>query len=1036
MGQKRRLYTIPLIAVGISALLLVVPLPAYASLWSLLAELVLWIAKLIGGLVITLIDILIQIVQYNDFINAPAVSKGWVIVRDVVNMFVIVMMLVIAFATTFRIEEYQYKKLLSRLLIMSVLVNFSKMLTGFFIDFAQVIMLTFVNGFKEAAAGNFVNGFKIQAMFDFAQNTSAAQNADSGDFLVAALLALISLTITLIVVAIYLVVFLLRIVFLWMLVILSPMAYVLSAFPGQAKKYSTEWWEYFGKYLTAGPILAFFLWLSLAVMQFDSSAFGTAFKVETKETAGVGTVASSGAVGASISKFGQSDVLLSFIINIILLLGGLWMTQKLGVAGGKLAGAALAKIQSAGASIAKAPFKAVGAGIGLAGKGVKGLAGYAWEEVSSRLGIQGLKEKWKTGWEAGMHKRREARQRRMEAVYEKRRERGSVLQVLASPEHLFEHIWNWKTLGKVMTGRVGDVTGKTGEESQKKADGYNAEIARIRQEFAPDRADEYREMLNKGIASDTKGQRDLQAEKTRVDSDQDTGLLDRRADILDKAADSDENNADFEAANKKRQEAQSMRGQAQQLRGNKAQRLQAINDKLNAADSRLISNQNDLQLSDVELDQRYGAKLESLAAGKRNEVSRLGGGGLTEEQQRDRDKKIQELSGEADKLSEQINVKRDFLQRQGRSQPEIDTLVKKDEDHLERLNDEMTALQMSPATRDERQANVEIAKKLRNEANDLIVKARKAPATEEDKNRWKKEIERLKHLAGVAQKKADHYRLATDYAVRRDQRTAINEEKSKMTTDNWQEQVKIAEDSIHSGDMSRAAAAYIKATEYGNENEFQNWFGYDSDAKGMRKFIEEVFIGKLGMSEEQALSIASDASYAGEKVNHWGVARAVVVKNGKLVWADENQRMIEVLAEVRKKDFEGFVRQANRLAWGNEIVGKEELPPDATAEQRAAHFKAGGGRQFVINDFGKAFLTEKWESFDELIRRGRFNVNLAVKLSEGNNLDEVERLAREKGIIPVEKFAAFQQTLQKIKDFAGTEGRSEFEDLEKIMGTK
>jgi len=381
VGQKRRLYVVPLIAAGISALLLVVPLPAYASLWSLLAELVLWIAKLIGGLVITLIDILIQIVQYNDFINAPAVSKGWVIVRDVVNMFVIVLMLVIAFATTFRIEEYQYKKLLSRLLIMSVLVNFSKMLTGFFIDFAQVIMLTFVNGFKEAAAGNFVNGFKIQAMYDFAQNTDAAGKADSGDFLVAALLALISLTITLVVVGVYVVVFLLRIVFLWMLIILSPMAFVLSAFPGQAKKYSTEWWEYFGKYLTAGPILAFFLWLSLAVMQFDSSAFGTAFKAETKETAGVGTVASSGAVGASISAFGQSDVLLSFIINIILLLGGLWMTQKLGVAGGKLAGAALAKIQSAGASIAKAPFKPVGF---LASR-VWGTAKYNWNLATSKL---------------------------------------------------------------------------------------------------------------------------------------------------------------------------------------------------------------------------------------------------------------------------------------------------------------------------------------------------------------------------------------------------------------------------------------------------------------------------------------------------------------------------------------------------------------------------------------------------------------------------------------------------------------------------
>ncbi len=352
--QKRRLYTIPLLTIGVVFLFAFLPLPAAAlSLKSVLADIILWVAKGIGALVLTLIDILIQIAQYNDFINAPAVAKGWVIVRDVVNMFVIVMMLVIAFATTFRIEEYQYKKLLSKLLIMSVLVNFSKMLTGLFIDFSQVVMLTFVNGFKDAAAGNFVNGFHIADMYTFAKDGNAG-NVDSGDYLIAAMLTFIALTITLVVVAVYVVIFLLRIAFLWLLTIVSPMAYVLSAFPGQAKKYSTEWWETFGKYLTSGPILAFFLWLSLAIMQFDSDAFGKAFKA-SDTTGGQGA---SGVVSASISDFGKSDVLLSFIINIVMLLGGLWMAQRLGVAGGKLAGSALSKIQQAGA----APFKLAGRG--------------------------------------------------------------------------------------------------------------------------------------------------------------------------------------------------------------------------------------------------------------------------------------------------------------------------------------------------------------------------------------------------------------------------------------------------------------------------------------------------------------------------------------------------------------------------------------------------------------------------------------------------------------------------------------------------
>lgn len=317
-----------------------------------IGDIFLWIAGLIGQLTITLIGLLVDIAQFNNFIDAPAVVKGWQIVRDVCNMFFIVILLLIAFGSVFRIEEYQYKRILGKLLIMAVLINFSKSIAGFFIDIAQVVMLTFVNGFKEAAAGNFVNGFKIREMFTFAANQGSSEiTPNTSEFMVAALLALITISITCIVVLIYVVVLLLRIIALWFLVIISPIAYALAAFPGDAKKYSSQWWDYFGKYATTGPILAFFLWLSLAVMQTTDTT--SSFSVRDSE-GGFNLISPS----TTITQIGQSDVLLSFIINIILLMGGLWMTQQLGVAGGKLAGSASNKIQHVGAKIAKSPWSA------------------------------------------------------------------------------------------------------------------------------------------------------------------------------------------------------------------------------------------------------------------------------------------------------------------------------------------------------------------------------------------------------------------------------------------------------------------------------------------------------------------------------------------------------------------------------------------------------------------------------------------------------------------------------------------------------
>ena len=322
-----------------------------------IADVLLFFASLIGNITLTLIGLLIDVAQFNNFIDAPAVVKGWKIVRDVCNMFFIVILLLIAFGSVFHIEEYQYKKILGKLLIMAVLINFSKSIAGFFIDISQVVMLTFVNGFHEAAAGNFLNGFHISEMFTFAKKGQTGTSpkdleVNETSYLGAAALALVTIIITTIVVAIYLVVFLLRIIALWFLIIISPIAYALSAFPGDAKKYSSMWWDYFGKYATTGPILAFFLWLSLAVMQQTDDVLDYGFVTTGESQSLISTPP------AAITQIGRADILLSFIVNIMLLMGGLWMTQQLGVAGGKLAAAASNKIQGAGAAIGKGAFKA------------------------------------------------------------------------------------------------------------------------------------------------------------------------------------------------------------------------------------------------------------------------------------------------------------------------------------------------------------------------------------------------------------------------------------------------------------------------------------------------------------------------------------------------------------------------------------------------------------------------------------------------------------------------------------------------------
>ncbi len=107
----------------------------------------------IGKLIILVVDAVIAVAQYNHFIDAAPVVAGWPLVRDVTNMFVIVVLLAIAFGTIIGYQNLHYKGVLGKLLLMAVLVNFSKQLIGLLIDFSQVVMLTFVNAFRAAAAG-------------------------------------------------------------------------------------------------------------------------------------------------------------------------------------------------------------------------------------------------------------------------------------------------------------------------------------------------------------------------------------------------------------------------------------------------------------------------------------------------------------------------------------------------------------------------------------------------------------------------------------------------------------------------------------------------------------------------------------------------------------------------------------------------------------------------------------------------------------------------------------------------------------------
>lgn len=238
-----------------------------------LAGIIQVVTSAIGRFILLLIQVIvIPILGYNGFYNSHIVNLGWSLVRDVVNMGVVVVLLVIAIMTLVGYSKASWTTQLPQLFLAVIMVNFSKLICGVLIDMSQVVMFTFVNAIVSIAAGNFASMLSINTFGQFAGDFLDKQNA-AGDgvqafeFLMGSYLQFIVLLGILGVMFLLAVAFVWRIVMLWILIIMSPLAFF-SFGVGDLFHMAHEIWgdwkkKFFGA-LTFGPIMVFFLWLALA----------------------------------------------------------------------------------------------------------------------------------------------------------------------------------------------------------------------------------------------------------------------------------------------------------------------------------------------------------------------------------------------------------------------------------------------------------------------------------------------------------------------------------------------------------------------------------------------------------------------------------------------------------------------------------------------------------------------------------------------------------------------------------------------------
>lgn len=372
LTQKRRLW-FGIFLFFIICGLISLPLPVWAGLeWlptafgNVIVSLIAQVLVLAFGLLLQLASWLLGWITSPSFIGLkftdnPFVTPAWTLVRDLANMGFVIALVAIGLGTALRIGEYQAQKTLPWLIVMALLINFTPVICGVIIDASNIAMNFFL-------AGGIDFNFLKDALGT--QTTILWTGISTTNFFEKLGMAIVMIAYNLfaaLILFLFAFLFAVRYVLLWILVILSPLAFFAYVLPA-TRKYWSMWWNQFIQWCFIGVVAAFWLYLSEQIMMVTNLT----------------------SPAPPSQQFGGLSAIFSYTIPIIFLFMGL---------GAALSSAApVAGAITGAVSQATGQVKGLGKVVGGAGKfaargGMKAAELVAGKEKVQEK-IRGISEKW------------------------------------------------------------------------------------------------------------------------------------------------------------------------------------------------------------------------------------------------------------------------------------------------------------------------------------------------------------------------------------------------------------------------------------------------------------------------------------------------------------------------------------------------------------------------------------------------------------------------------------------------------------------
>lgn len=240
------------------------------------------------------------------FSLSPAINLGWVIVRDICNIFFIFVLIYVSLGTIINGTRFGTMNMLKNVVIAALLINFSLFFTKTLVDVSNIFGNWLYGGIQNTLVANSIEGGGKTSIAGLIAKrlgvmgfwSAAANSNGSGDTSVFGSLFSLSdpskgyiasmfrLAVVLIATYIFMycaILFIARSITILFLMVFSPLGFMGSVLP-QIKEYSNKWW----KELSAAAIfpIAFLLMLYIS-LQFINSLQDLKLEAYAKSVAGI-----------------------------------------------------------------------------------------------------------------------------------------------------------------------------------------------------------------------------------------------------------------------------------------------------------------------------------------------------------------------------------------------------------------------------------------------------------------------------------------------------------------------------------------------------------------------------------------------------------------------------------------------------------------------------------------------------------------------------------------------------------------------------